>query len=327
VNLSTVTAPFSITIGTGLTAYYPINVNNPVAIISRSSPSKNIRGTISAYNNSNGLLTFSTIEKLNGTGSVTDWDVYPQDRYHWTTFENERTGKLAFNEYDKLPNFKRFESFTRNFLTIVSNALTQIIAATPNCDDVRLSWSPKTLNAGTWSIDLSHAGGSLPLARIIAVAQGSAGRTNVEIWVGDSSVAASDVNMSFRYYGTFLGKPFYNRYTGSAALDSRLEKPTTSANGWWLTCGTSGSSDAEFRLFLGANQYAALYENAGNGPRMDFGGTLGINLSVKNTTSKTYKFTEGRSAFLKRAKSIQRIRKEGSRTKRKRKSMTESKMR
>lgn len=71
INVGTVVAPLTITVGVGLSW----TVGQNAIIASRATPTKKIQGTVTAYNSATGSITFNPITPAGAAGAVTDWDV------------------------------------------------------------------------------------------------------------------------------------------------------------------------------------------------------------------------------------------------------------
>lgn len=70
INLSTTTAPLTITIGTGL----GYTVGQTVVVASRSTPADKLTGTVTSYTTGTGVIILNPITPV-GAGTHTDWDV------------------------------------------------------------------------------------------------------------------------------------------------------------------------------------------------------------------------------------------------------------
>lgn len=71
INVGTVIAPLSITIGVGLSW----TVGQNMLLASRATPTKNIQGTVVSYNSGTGAVVLNPITPAGAAGAVTDWDV------------------------------------------------------------------------------------------------------------------------------------------------------------------------------------------------------------------------------------------------------------
>lgn len=290
VNLSTVTAPFSITIGTGLSVNYPININNPVAIVSRANRKNNLFGTISAYNNSTGLLTFAIIEYINGTATASDWDVMPQDRYHWPVTDHETIGISLAKRFLELPNTKKKENSFVLFQQSQDGVIKKSLEAHYPSDDTELLWSSRSNNAG--KLDFSYATASAtPTTTLRFIANGQFSKTDMVVIQSGTELSRWNGN------GLLMSSPIYWRNIPNSNLDTRIEMTNDGYFGLKYVAGTTGEVNANHNFYLGANNAFQITENTGNGYRYNMGGSLGGAVYLTNTTNKLSRVIESRGSL------------------------------
>lgn len=293
VNLTTVVAPFSITIGTGLSTSYPVSTNNPVAIVSRANRSNNLVGTISAYNNATGLLTFSIIEWISGAGAATDWDVQPQDRFHWTTIDDEQIGQAMATKFLSLPSSKKDQSPYQTFeITDSKGVISQSTITSYPSDSRKMIFTSATNNAGVFDFGFS-ANGLNPTTVLRFGATGSSSNSFLKVLQTGSGTELSQWNT----FGLLQSSPVYWRYTGAASLDTRIEMNSDGTFGLNLVGGTTGSLLANIRMLLGATEVFKVFENAGNGYRYNFSGPNGGALYLTNSNAKLSRVVESRGSL------------------------------
>ena len=290
VNLSTVTNGFSITIGTGLAVYYPVNINNPVAIVSRANRKNNLFGTISAYNNGTGLLTFGTIEYINGTATASDWDIMPQDRYHWPVPDHEYIGYSLANKFLSLPDLKKKEAPFVVFQQSQDGVIKRSLESHYPVDDTQLLWNSRSNNAG--KLDFGFATASATPATILRfIANGSAGKTDIVILKNGTELSRWNNN------GILQSAPIYWKNINNLNQDTRIEMLADGYFGLKYVAGSTGNLNSNHNFFLGLNNAFQITENQGNGFRYNMRGPLGAALYVNNSTDKISRVVESRGSL------------------------------
>lgn len=290
VNLSTVANGFSITIGTGLSAFYPVNINNPVALVSRSNRKNNLFGTISAYNNATGLLTFSQIEYINGTATANDWDVMPQDRYHWPVPDHEIIGYSLAKRFLSLPATKKKDASFVAFQQSQDGVISAAREVHYPIDDTQILWTSRSNNAG--KLDFSYATASAtPTTTLRFIANGSLSKTDMVVIQSGTELSRWNGN------GLLMSSPIYWRNIPNSNLDTRIEMTNDGYFGLKYVAGTTGAVNANHNFYLGATNALQLSENTGNGYRLNFGGATGGAIYVTNQNNKISSVNEARGSL------------------------------
>lgn len=290
VNLSTVTNGFSITIGTGLAVYYPVNINNPVAIVSRANRKNNLFGTISAYNNSTGLLTFNQIEYINGTATASDWDVMPQDRYHWSVPDHETIGASMAKRFMSLPSTKKKENSFVTYQQSQDGVIKSSYESHYPVDDTQIIWNSRSNNSG--KLDLSFATTSAtPTTTLRFIANGQLSKTDFVIIQSGTELSRWNGN------GILQSAPIYWKNINNSNQDTRIEMLADGFFGLKYVAGSTGNLNSNHNFFLGLNNAFQISENTGNGYRYNMGGSLGGAIYLTNTTNKLSRVIESRGAL------------------------------
>jgi hypothetical protein len=267
VNLSTVAAPVSITVASGLgSSIY--SVNNPIVVISRSTLEYFV-GSVSSYNNTNGAMVITTNPQggtlqVFGTGTHTDWDVLPQDYLHMTVHDNILNGQAIFRAYfNIILGLRKQNTIIQDVDAATFNVTHQKIEHAP-CDDTQEYYQTSSLNFGTQLVRNFIAGSNSPTLKEFYKSDGGG---SVEYFLcakTGSEASISDLILKASYFGLVLGAvPFHLKRVNGGAFDTYFK--LGSSGEFHLQAGSSGSNNAKYIFRLGNTSAIEVFEKGSGG--------------------------------------------------------------
>ena len=270
VNLSTVTAPVSITVASGLgTSIY--SSSNPIVVISRGNPNEYFVGSVSSYNNTNGAMVITTNPQggtlqVFGTGTHTDWDVLPQDYLHMTVHDNILNGQAIFRSYlNIIYSLAKPNIIIQDIDAATFNVNRQKIDHAPS-DDTQEYYQTSSLNSGTQLTRNFIAGAATPTLKEFYKSSGTA--TEVEYYLcakSGSEATITDLILKAGYWGLLLGAVqfFLKKVGGSGAFDTYFKLGASGE--FQLQAGSSGSNNAKYIFRLGNTSAIEVFEKGTGG--------------------------------------------------------------
>lgn len=247
VNLSTVTAPVSITVATGLGS--PYSSTNPIVVYSRSTGEYFI-GSVSAYISATGAMTIAVntqtgVLTVVGTGTHTDWDVLPQDYLHHTVHDNILNGQAIYLAYRNIIN-----GFVKNPVKIQDRNLSyELITAKesfPVVDDYETFHLRRTTN-GNIKINsyISSIGGRLPNTREY-YEMGPSSSAPDRVFTSSSAHEAtkSDEVLRETALGLIMNTPIFWFYNAFAGFHTKIIKEGVNGLGYYI--GSNGDGNHKF---------------------------------------------------------------------------------
>lgn len=255
INVATATFPLSITVGAGK-SYSAIN---PILIISRATPTAFIIGQVTAYNSGTGAMTVDALTAssfyLNGggffgTGTLTDWDVLPQDYTHRCVTDNVILGKAVcaalFNRINDL------QRPTENGTYVDSNNKLAL-----RIDQIPLSDSYKQFFGRFTSIATpfysrnwitSIGGNGATLSEFVQNDQYSNGASIIIAGKDNSAgtVTTSDAIVQFAGWGSYFSKNLYFSRAGNTADNLNTYMKLVNTAGLDFHLGATGTRQYKF---------------------------------------------------------------------------------
>jgi len=269
INLSTVAAPVSITVGTGLGS--PYSVNNPIVVISRSNPNEYFVAGFTSYNSGTGAMVLTvnpqggTLQVF-GTGTHTDWDVLPQDYLHMTVHDNITNGQAIFRSYMSI-----IYSLSKQNIVIQDvdkstfNVTRQKIDHAPS-DDTQEYFQTSSLNSGTVLTRNFIAGGAIPTLKEFYKSSGTGSEVEYYLCAKTGAEATiSDLVLKGGYWGLLLGAVqfFLKKIGGSGAFDTYFKLGASGE--FQLQAGSSGWNNAKYIFRLGNTSAIEVFEKGTGG--------------------------------------------------------------
>lgn len=278
-NLGTLVVGANFTITVSGTFGY--SVNNAIWLVSRAGGTGANR-IKAAFVSGTGTLTLNLIAKY-GSGTLADWDVLPQDYLHNTVQDNISFGNAIDLAYANIGLRKGPEVVE----TVDANG-DQTSTYEYNAGTVNFNFPERSTNTGI--TNWIFGPGNLKMTSKFA---GTSSNMDL-IFYNKSAGVAGTADEVFRitFPGTLHTKPMYWRYTGAAALDTRIEMENSGNFGMNFIAGTTGSSGANLNFKFGANNFITMTENAGNRPRFNQSYSTGSATYNTNTTAKLSRVVE-----------------------------------
>jgi hypothetical protein len=272
-NLATLTGNFSIVVS-GTFAY---SVNNPIWLVSRANENNRIKAT---FVSGTGTLNLTMVEKF-GTGTLTDWDVLPQDYLHKTVKDNVADGIAISKAYQNLSSRKQERIF--NHTGTYGYGLILNDKDFPPSDRYIEKFNTVTANSGTLLEQWFITTGSLAGTKVLVMATGGASEADVIFQNKTAGEATSSDEVGrFNYRGFVVKKPLYfGAPTGNSVVDARIEK--ISGPGIQIHSGWDGNLTAVINMSIGnSGNVFQLLENGGSGAQE---AKFSINLNVTGNIS------------------------------------------